>query len=254
MEAKKKSHAVSAIFLIFLILSFSPPSFAADIRMAPPSEQIDTSKILVISGDIERGDTESLINLILGEPKEEVPIATLILGPSAGGNVEEAMSIGFLVRTLKWKVVVLDHCYSACALIALSGVYRTFAGEVGLHRPYFDPEFYGEMDPFYVEQWHQRVNRQVRKFLEDTYVSASIIEKMMSVSSRGMWILSASEADSTFSNFHPYFEEFIHGRCGDQPVTIPEYGVNSECLTREIAKMQRQSLITFLKAVMDGRL
>ena len=66
MEAKKTSPAVSAICLMLLLLSCSSPSFAADIRMAAPSEQIDTSKILVISGEIERGDTESLIDLILG--------------------------------------------------------------------------------------------------------------------------------------------------------------------------------------------
>jgi len=124
---------------------------------------------------------------------------------------------------------------------------------VGLHRPYFDPEFYEDTSPYYVEQWHRRINHQVRTFLEDTYVPESIIEKMMSVSSREMWILSASEADRTLSNFHPYFEEFIFGKCGDRPIDMPEYGMNSRCLHAEIIKMQRQSLITFMKAVMEGK-
>ena len=252
MEAEKKSHEPTAIFSLFLMLFCSSLAFAADIRMAAPQEKIDTYKIIVISGPIERGDTESLINLILQLPEEHIPVGTLILGPSAGGNVEEAMSIGFLVRTLKWKVVVLEQCYSSCSLIALSGVYRIFLGEVELHRPYFDPKFYGDMDPYYVEQWHRRVNDQVRKFLEDAYVSDSVIDRMMSVSSREMWTLSAYQADDIFSNFHPYFEELIFGKCGDLPITAPEYGMNLRCLTREITAMQRQSLITFLRAVMEG--
>lgn len=252
MTLKNRSVEISAFLLLLLTLACSPYSFAADIRMAGLQKKLDTSKTLVISGEIENGDTESLINLIFSLPEGRMPISTLILGPSLGGNVEEAMSIGFLVRTLKWKVIVLDHCHSACSLIALSGVYRVFAGDVGLHRPYFDSAFYEETDPYYVEQWHRRINRQVRKFLEDSYVPDSIIEKMMSVSSREMWTIPPSEADKLFSNFHPYFEEFIFAKCGNSKIDMPNFDMNSHCLHSAMVDLQRQSLITFTKAVMEG--
>ncbi|HBO92566.1 MAG TPA: hypothetical protein DD667_04745 [Gammaproteobacteria bacterium] len=241
-------------YIIFLTLIFSNSVFSADIRMAgPQKELIDTSKTIVISGEFKKGDTEDLINLIFSLPEDRLPIATLLLGPSSGGNLEEAMSIGVLTRILKWKVVVIDKCYSACSMVALSSVFRVFAGEIGLHRPYYDPNFYKETDPFYVEEWHRRMNKEVQSFLEDAYVPESIIEKMMGVSSREMWTISATDADRVLSNFPPYFEELIFARCTGKPITIPEFGMNAVCLNREISRMQRQSLLTFLKAVSEGR-
>ncbi|PFG54697.1 hypothetical protein ATG98_3991 [Marinobacter sp. LV10R520-4] len=242
------------VFILSIVIFSLIPSFlsAADIRMASPNKGIDTSKLLVISGDIEKGDTETLTNLIFNLSEDQLPISTLLLGPSNGGNLEEAMSIGFLARTLKWKVIVLNKCYSACSMIALSSVYRVFAGEIGLHRPYYNPEFYEETDPFYVEQWHRRMDKEVRDFLEDAYVSESIIEKMMGVSSREMWTISATDADRVLSNFPSYFEELIFARCTGKAVTIPEFGMNADCLNRELSQMQRQSLITFLEAISQG--
>ena len=238
--------------LFSLILLSSAPTMAADIRMAPPQKLLDVSKTLVISGDFEKGDTQALIDLMLNLPEDKLPISTLLLGPSNGGNLEEAMSMGVLVRLLKWKVIVIDDCYSACSMIALSSVYRVFVGEMGLHRPYYDPKFYGETDSYYVEQWHRRMNSDVQKFLEDAYISGSIIEKMMSVSSREMWTIPAKDAGRVLSNFPPYFEELIFARCAGKPVTIPEFGMNADCLHRELGQMQRQSLIDFLKAVSQG--
>lgn len=240
------------IFVAALYFLASTPALAADISMAPPQERLDTSKTLMISGDIQRGDTEELINLMMSLPEDNLPISTLLLGPSRGGNIEEAMSIGFLARTLKWKVIVFDQCYSACSLIAVSSVYRVFAGEMGLHRPYYDPAFYGEADPFYIEQWHNQINSKVQSFLEEAYVPNSIIEKMMSVNSREMWTLSATDAEKVLSNFPPYFEELILAQCDGMPITIPEFGMNAECLDSELRQMQRQAFINFLTAVSQG--
>lgn len=241
-------------FLFSLILFSSLPVMAADIRMAPPQKLVDTSKTIMISGNIQKGDAESLINLMMSLPVDQLPISTLLLGPSNGGDLEEAMNIGFLARTLKWKVIVLEKCYSACSIIALSSVYRVFAGEMGLHRPYYNPEFYEQTDPFYIEQWHRRMNKEVQDFLDDAYVSKSIIEKMMGVSSRDMWTISATDADSILANFPSYFEELIFARCAGKPVTIPKFGMNADCLNRELSKIQRQSFVTFLKAVSRGDL
>jgi hypothetical protein len=96
------------------------------------------------------------------------------------------------------------------------------------------------------------MNSDVQKFLEDAYISGSIIEKMMSVSSREMWTIPAKDAGRVLSNFPPYFEELIFARCAGKPVTIPEFGMNADCLHRELGQMQRQSLINFLKAVSQG--
>jgi len=244
-----KSILISMIVLTFLA---STQVLAADIRMAAPQKLIDTSKLLVISGDFKRGDTEALINLMLSLPEDRLPISTLLLGPSSGGHLEEALNIGFLVRTLKWKVIVLEKCYSACSMVALSSVYRVFAGEMGLHRPYYNPDFYKETDPFYVEQWHRRMDNEVQDFLKDADVPESIIEKMMGVSSREMWTISATDADKVLSNFPPYFQELIFARCAGKPVTISEFGMNADCLHRELSQMQRQSLLTFLEAVSQG--
>lgn len=239
----------TATVFILLFLSIFVPTYAADIRIAPNIEGLDTSGTVVMSGEITAGDTESLVNLFMSLPPEQQPVSVLMLGPSDGGNLEETMNIGYLVKLLKWKVIVIDHCYSACSIIAMSSVYRVFAGEVGLHRPYFSSALYGELAPYYVEQWHRKMNSELKQYLVDAYVPEWVIERMMSTSSREMWTLTAVEANSVISNFPPYFEEMILARCEGEPVTIPEFGMNAGCLDRELSAMQRQSLITFLEAV-----
>jgi len=228
---------------------------AAEIRMAPENDYVDTSKTIVISGKIEAGDTDKLLNDIILNPNPDMsryPVSDILLGPSAGGNLEEALSIAFLVRTLKLKVVVLDRCYSACAIIALASPFRVYAGELGLHRPYFDSNFYGNKSAEYIEMWHSKMNERVKSFMSESYVSSAVIDKMMSTSSRDMWVVSASDAPKVFSNFHPYFEETVYAKCSDLPITIPDLEINAECLDENVKELQKHSLIRFLKAVSQG--
>ena len=236
-------------FLAIIFLISSGCAFSAEIRMAPPNEFVDTSKVILISGDVKKGDTDKLVNLLLNLPKEKLPVSTLLLGPSLGGNLEEAMNIGFLVRKLKWKVTVFDTCYSACSLIALSGVYRVYAGDIGLHRPYFESEFYGDRDAYDIEKWHKSINKKVENFLKDSYVEKTVIDKMMSVNSQNIWVIPGHEAGAELGNFDPYFEELILSRCEGKPTTMPDFEMNAACLHKELQKIQRTALITFLKAV-----
>ncbi|PFG08834.1 hypothetical protein [Marinobacter sp. LV10MA510-1] len=62
------------VFILSIVIFSLIPSFlsAADIRMASPNKGIDTSKLLVISGDIEKGDTETLTNLIFNLSEDQL--------------------------------------------------------------------------------------------------------------------------------------------------------------------------------------
>ena len=245
----------SYIGIILFVFLFSVDGMAAEIRMAPKNDYVDTSKTVVISGVIESGDTDKLLNNIILNPNPDMsryPVSEILLGPSAGGNLEEALNIAFLVRTLRLKVIVLDRCYSACAIIALASPFRVYAGELGLHRPYFDSDFYGNKSSEYIESWHSKMNERVKGFMSESYVSSAVVDKMMSTSSRDMWVVSASDAPEVFSNFHPYFEETIYAKCSDLPVTIPDLGINAECLDENVKVLQKHSLIRFLKAVSQG--
>ena len=57
---------------------------------------------------------------------------------SEGGAIVDGLAIGGAIRYLQLKTVVVDECYSVCALMWLAGVKR-FAfsdGEIGFHGAY----------------------------------------------------------------------------------------------------------------------
>lgn len=85
-------------------------------------------------GEIKKDDSLRFIAELVSW---ETP-PTVFYIASKGGNLEEAMRIGKIIRESQIPVWSGEECYSACVFIYASGVEREAQGNIGLHRPYFD--------------------------------------------------------------------------------------------------------------------
>jgi hypothetical protein len=170
---------------------------------------------LLISGQIVPGDAEKLIRII-SNPNM---IRILYLN-SPGGDVNEAMKIGDLVRSLfmvtqapQWldfdqSMNILARpnlrisysrreenlcrgdnciCASACVLIWAAGVERR--GDVlGLHRPSFNEQAFGPISAAQAQQLYQRAVRDITSYLQRMELPALAIQTFLDTDSRQLVI------------------------------------------------------------------
>jgi len=94
-------------------------------------------EVLLVNGSIDDGDADRFAAYI-----EDAGAPELIALNSPGGLVEEALSIGRLVREQEVDTVILAgmFCVSACPYILAGGIERTVShdGAVGMHQHYYD--------------------------------------------------------------------------------------------------------------------
>ena len=139
--------------LMFCTLINTTALQAAEITTNAKGETI----YFILQGDIEEGDLEKLageynilvtLGLINDRPMK-------ILLNSKGGNLIESMRIGRFVRTIGL-VTMADkaisseknaQCLSACFFIFVAGKQRDLGSDdtLGVHRPYFDREYFGNL-------------------------------------------------------------------------------------------------------------
>ena len=129
---------------------------------------------IVISGPIEPGDVDQFMSLLHQFPE----INTVILYDSPGGSGNVMQRLTAIIQGRKLDTAVSGNCISACAMIFLSGVHRSFANvtpvaetSIGFHGSY-EPdgplapeprlqmikrmvltETGGRADPALVERW-----------------------------------------------------------------------------------------------------
>ncbi len=103
---------------------------------------------MVAFGEIKPGDYQKFIATYR---QWDVP-PQIYAFDSIGGNVYEAIAIAHFIRLSRIPVWVTGKCYSSCALIYLSAPKRQASGEIGLHRTYFDPDYYAKLSSLDAEK------------------------------------------------------------------------------------------------------
>ena len=83
---------------------------------------------IVLTGTIQPGDDTAFAASV------DDNVRTVVLG-SSGGRVDEAMSIGRLIRERGLDTAVPSLCESACVLIWVGGKTRTVEGKLVVHCP-----------------------------------------------------------------------------------------------------------------------
>ena len=181
-----------------------------------------------LTGEISRGDYKNVLAFLTAN---EPFFGTLTLN-SSGGDVEEALKIGRLLRKHlieTWAPITAPNgpilfagsnlmcdgprctCASACALIWFGGVERM--GTVGVHRPWTrDPEFV-RLSPAEASARYRRALNDLTLYLNEMEIPQSITELMVATSSDDVrWIDAVDGLERP-----PSIAEWEDASCGPRP-------------------------------------
>lgn len=140
---------------------------------------------------------------------------------SSGGDVDEAMKIGRLIRkyNINTKIAAGDFCLSSCFLVYMSGVRRDLGFEVyidttlkqpystsyelsplGIHRPYFDREKFADLPSNVASKMYKAKQDDVESFLSEMGAENFFIQKMKNTPSDEMFTLTLDIYDKAVAN------------------------------------------------------
>jgi hypothetical protein len=211
--------------LALAILGWPAPAPALEISYLsePVSKGGAAEEQILMSGDIEPGDAERLVEFIRKDPQRFLR-QTHITIASPGGDVVEALRLAELIRYTYLPVRVDEEkgpCVSACFFIYVSAVDR-YGSPIGVHRPYLDPEHVRDLPPSQAQETQDRVMRGAREFLQDAFVPTRLIDASLQRASTQVYWLTAK--DLTDIGFHaPWYEEYLIAQCGYKKGAIEAY-------------------------------
>lgn len=205
------------------------PCYSADITVG------ESGSALRLRGEIAAGDFTKIVALLRAKPTARV----LVLD-SPGGDAGEAMRIGRLLRQLRMKTVaptslgstvrcpvfaasMLDpirvetgcNCYSACFLVFVGGIERV-GDHLGIHRAFLNPDLQRRLQAGVAAEVSASATRKIEAYLAEMRVPQSLVERMRSIPSGELELVSKEETRRHFSGFIPEFEEWIRARCPDR--------------------------------------
>lgn len=182
---------------------------------------------IIIDGPIEYGDYEKFIEVVAdaGSYKGHVFIS------SRGGNVAAAISIGHLIRALRFTTEVPmqssrggGHCLSdilsecicasACVLVYLGGVERE-GNLLAIHRTFIRHDELGDLSFGQAERAGRQQAAVVDQYLSDMGAPSALSELMRSIPSSGIQILSTDFVEQYLRKL-PEIEEWLTAKCGNE--------------------------------------
>ena len=169
---------------------------SASIRFTTPKISDDCSSIQ-IDGQIGIGDLDNLSKLISlndqGCPDEEIEPG--ISFNSLGGDLDEAIAIGRLIREKQIATIIMPgaKCISACTIAFIGGVSRTVHGAYGIHRPYATSASSGPDQS--LSQYNHMTNL-LRSYMVEMRISPDLAEQMIKTSPDNVRFLTPHEMNS----------------------------------------------------------
>jgi hypothetical protein len=171
---------------------------------------------LVISGDINPGDTARLLAKIEDDENRFLSQNKIIVA-SNGGDVSEAIKIALLIQSLYSEVTVNPQtgpCLGACFLIYVAAERRATDGErlLGLHRPELLAKLSTSLSPTQAAALEQRALAEVRTFLLANDVPNDLLEEMFRRSADEVyWLKPDDERRLGFKS--PAFQQYLKAHC-----------------------------------------
>lgn len=194
-----------AFFTIFLVpltataAEFVPQNTDAHKDSCRGPTKADICLTILLKGEILPGDAaklqKTLTALSTSPAKVEVRVRIgAIMFDSPGGDVDESMKIGRIIRNeLMWTQVTSDSvCYSACVLAFVGGVSRLVFGPVGIHS-FYSSDFFGGASFDSASKQYNAAAKVVEAYLSDVRIPTSLLDEMRKVSHRSLKVLSGDE-------------------------------------------------------------
>jgi hypothetical protein len=230
---------------------------ASEISCSPMPEKqgemptLEPCLFITLKGEIVKGDYKKVESSIRSDTWS-------IVLESPGGDVDEALKIGHLLRKhLFYTYANNDEfchnsdckpCASACALIWFGGVIRK--GQVGLHRPYFtDPAFKG-LSPTDASTKYNRMLDDIEAYLSEMEAPRSIIESMKDTRSGDIhWM----DADKDGLKRPRSIAEWVDASCGKDDPEAEEKRAGDNYLKAVINIKPEEEIIEARKKVEDAK-
>jgi hypothetical protein len=194
--------------------------FDADVQLVNPA--------LLMRGEIRPGDYDRLLKFAM-HSGFYLPLTDAILS-SPGGDIEEALKIGRLIKQLYMSMnvgPVTGYCASACFIIFASAVERqTSPGMVGIHRPYLSRETLRSLSPRAAEAAETAALRDAEQYLRDLRVPRNLVDIMFEQASTEIYWLSDDEFMHQLGRRPAWYEEFLIARCGLDKAAEEKYFVD----------------------------
>lgn len=237
--------AARLLFLLLLLACFGARAaefkFVQRDGVGPATIRLD--------GPITAGDAKKLSEWITTHPSEYL-ITNNIQLSSGGGSVQEAVAIAQLVESSGWTALVStgDTCASACFFIFASAQVRISAGNVIVHRPYFDEVAKNPSDHFRQIGEQRTAALVARDYLTAKGISSGLIDKMMSLPSSRGYVLTSQDYNE-LGYLAPVAEEQAIRRCSIDNVNfLVRYPNNRECLEAIFIPLRNSMIETALGA------
>jgi hypothetical protein len=168
---------------------------------------------LLLKGRIEPNDAAAFLKVLAQVDAENnrrsCKLSNIKL-TSTGGDVDEAMKIGRVIRTreLFTEVGVDDQCLSSCVLILGAGVVRSvFEARIGIHRPYFVALDKG-LSTAEIRDLRKQMISRMKVYADEMDLSERLIDEMMSIPPEQIKILSFAQlAEYRLSGVDASFDE-----------------------------------------------
>ena len=180
-----------------LIFGFFVSTLSAEVSIWPRYRFDAECANIHVHGEIKSGDARKLATLIGINKTGCIGKLTdgSIFFDSTGGDLNEAMRIGLLIRNNNLSTFVENgaHCMSACNFAFLGGVQRTVYGTFGIHRPYSHDFSIGESDAL---SKYNELTRAFSYYASKMRVSPELFERMMTISPKDVILLTPGEMAS----------------------------------------------------------
>lgn len=194
----------STILLIFMGLVLNSITDAFAIEIFEEENNNCERQTYQMHGDIRQGDSVIFSNVILvikdryhnycKEKKEKPKFPLKLKLNSSGGEIEEAIKIGEIVRKNEFSVGVPigAECLSSCVFILGAGVFRNAWGRVGIHRPYFSSLSKDE-NVQNIKNKREAILTSIKQYLEEMDVNPRLVDTMISIPPGELKILTPDE-------------------------------------------------------------
>lgn len=216
-----------------LIVGAASAASAATFDLARKADGAIVSGVR-IEGEIVPDDAQRLLDFYAKYGTEISPVYLR----SKGGDIEEAMQMGTIVRRLRLETRVpvwdtgkppvdpikVDHpedtiCASACFLVYAGGATR-FGNYLALHRPYLAREDARTLTDIEHEALQKAMMPKVKAYLVDMDVDQYWIDRMFAANSQEEYMPTWAEADNKVRHLMgmvPSLEEVVLSKCKEDP-------------------------------------
>jgi hypothetical protein len=177
----------------------APPAFNTDAAI-PSRLEFTTSAeglpkgALLLNGSITNGDAARFADWLQRTPNQPTSIAL----NSPGGDVDDALEIGRLIRDRKFTVFIASGavCFSACPYILAGGTERRVSREgfVGVHQHYFGENTY--LPAFLLVSDIQAGQGEVMAYLGEMGIDPLVMAKALITPPDDIYILLPEELEA----------------------------------------------------------